>query len=70
MRAASRLFPALIKTAWPIHHLEIRGTGAAEMALQASTVFGYCHGMSCASMRFSPAVEDWPFPALLKMPVI
>lgn len=70
MRAARRLFPVLTKTVWPIHHLEIRGAGTAKMALQASAVFGYRHGMSCASVRFSPAIEDWLFPALLEMPVV
>ena len=70
MRAACWLFPVFTETVWPVHHLEIRGTGAAKMALQASPVFGYRYGMSCASVRFGPAIEDWLLPALLKMPVV
>lgn len=70
MRAARRLFPVLTETVRPIHHPEVRGAGAAKMALQASAVLGYRHGMSCAGGRFSPAIEDRLFPALLKVPVI
>lgn len=70
MRAARRLFPVLTETVRPIHHPEVRGAGAAKMALQASAVLGYRHCMSCAGGRFSPAIEDRLFPALLKVPVI
>ncbi|BCH68055.1 hypothetical protein RvVAT039_pl08880 (plasmid) [Agrobacterium vitis] len=70
MRAARRFFPTLPKAIWPIHHLEIRGTGGAKMALQASAVFGYCHRMTRTGVCLSPAIEDWLFPALLKMPLV